>query len=286
MQEDFCKKNMKAKFLTILILCVSGHLVRAQQNKFTMGLGYQRTWMVDKQASPLKYQTSEKTLLFSYNRTGSKGMLSASISGAVGDFFPTGFKNRQMYNPGYNIDGSPKMDSMFMPGTLYSGRVKLGYLRQITNGYNIIGTGKLYSHNYLGASVNNQFFYSDNIVRTGWLNAASLNADYLHTANLNQKHFFSIQISIPLFAQNTRLPYHNSISSPTGEGNFKTFFKQGSRFAWLASFQNIQLNAAYEYGVSKHLNMGIRYFGQWLHYTKEKPVNILQNNIALTVSIK
>lgn len=277
---------MQARIILLSIACALGVKATAQQNKFTLGLGYQRTWMLDKQASPLKYQTSEKTIILGYDYTGSKGIFSAQVNGALGDFFPTGFKDRQMYDPGYNDDGTPKKDSSFMPGTLYSGRIKVSYLRQATSGYNVIGKGSLYSHNYFGASLNNQLFYSDNIVRTAWLNSASFNAEYLHTAMLNTKHYFNIKISVPLFAENTRLPYHNTIASPTGESNIKTFFKQGSRFAWLADFQNIQVDAGYEYNISNHWSVGIKYFGQWLHYAKEKPINLFQNNIAITTSLK
>ncbi|MGN6800621.1 MAG: hypothetical protein ACTHJN_01875 [Ginsengibacter sp.] len=277
---------MKTKILILIMATMFGANAMAQQNKFTLGFGYQRTWMLDKQASPLKYQTSEKTILLGFDHKGNKGILGAQINGALGDFFPTGFKGRQMYDPGYNEDGTPKKDSSYMPGTLYSGRIIISYLRKATSGYNVIGKEQLYSHNYYGASVNNQLFYSDNIVRTGWLNSASLNGEFMHTAMLNTKHFFNIKISIPLFAENTRLPYHNTISSPTGESNVKTFFRQGSRFAWFGNFQNIQLDASYEYSINDHWSMGLRYFGQWLHYSKEKPINLFQNNIGITTSLK
>lgn len=277
---------MQRIIILLLISCTAAVGAMAQQGKFTIGLGYQRTWMLDKQASPLKYQTSEKTLLLGYDHKGSRGIFSAQINGALGSFFPTGFGNRQMYDPGYNDDGTPKADSFSMPGTLYNGRIKVSYVRQVTTGYSVIKGGKLYDHNYVGASLGNQLFYSDNIVRTGWLNSSSVNAEYLHTAMLNTRHLFSIRISIPIVARNTRLQYHNTISSSNGESNIKTFFKEGSGFAWFGNFQNIQLDAGYEYNVSNHLNMGIRYFGQWLHYTKEKPINIIQNNIGITASFK
>ena len=277
---------MQTKILILVLASMVGVKAMAQENKFTLGVGYQRTWMLDKQASPLKYQTSEKTILLGYDHTGSKGIFGAQINGALGDFFPTGFKGRQMYDPGYNDDGTPKKDSSYIPGTLYNGRIKISYVRQATSGYNVIGKEKLYSHNYYGASLNNQLFYSNNIVRNGWLNSASFNGEYMHTALLNTNHFFSIKISIPLFAENTRLPYHNTISSPIGESNIKTFFREGSRFAWFGNFQNIQIDAAYEYNISNHWSMGVRYFGQWLHYSKEKPINLFQNNIAITTSLK
>lgn len=277
---------MQTKILLLFITCALGVEAMGQQKKFTVGLGYQRTWMLDKQASPLKYQTREKTLLLGYDRTGNKGIFSAQLNGAFGDFFPTGFESRQMYDQGYNHDGTPKKDSFSIPGTLYTGRIKLGYLWEATGRDHEIGNGKLYSRNYFGTSLNNQMFYSDNIVRVGWLNAASLNAEYLQTVLLNEEHFLSVKFSVPLLSQNARLAYHNSISSSSGENNIKTFFKQGSRFAWPGNFQNIQLEAGYEYSVSRHLSIGIKYFGQWLHYTKAKPINIIQNNLGFTASFK
>lgn len=278
---------MKTKlFSFLLFFLVFANRLLAQQNKFTLGIGYQRTWMLDKQASPLKYQSSEKTFSLGYSHSGNKSFFQADINGALGDFFPTGFFNRKWYNPSYNDDGTPKQDSGLLMGKLYNARIKMSYLRATTNGYNTIGKNKLYSHNYAGASLGNQLFYSDNIVRTGWLNSTSFNAEAMHTAVLNTKHLFSIKLSIPLFARNTRLPYHNSISSTDGESNLATFFKQGSRFAWLADFQNIQIDASYEYSLNKNLNLGLHYFGQWLRYSKEEPIHLFQNNISLTASLK
>ena len=50
---------MKYKPLLYLLLAV-GIKAAAQDHRFQIGAGYQRTWMVDQQASPLKYQSSEK----------------------------------------------------------------------------------------------------------------------------------------------------------------------------------------------------------------------------------
>jgi hypothetical protein len=277
---------MKKKFTILLFAIFLAGAMQAQKNQFQIGIGYQRTWMVDKQASPLKYQTSEKTFSLGYFHTGSNGKWNVQINGALGDFFPTGFRNRQLYNPGYNSDGTHKKDSFPFVGTLYNARIKAAYLKKVSNGYSVFGNEKLYSNNYVGASLNNQLFYSDNFVRTGWLNSTSVNAEYEHAAVFNNKHAFNIKISIPLFARNTRLPYHNTISSPEGDKGIKTFFKQGSRSAWLGNFQNIQLDAGYEYAVSKHVGLGIHYFGQWLRYKYEKPVTVFQNNIGITASLK
>ena len=99
---------MQVKIILFLVAATIGLGAKAQQNKFTVGLGYQRTWMLDKQASPLKYQTSEKTVLLSYEKKGGKGIFNAQLNGAIGSFFPTGYKNRLMYDAGYHDDGTPK----------------------------------------------------------------------------------------------------------------------------------------------------------------------------------
>lgn len=261
-------------------------IARGQSNRFQLGIGYQRTWMLDKQASPLKYQSSEKTILLGYQHYGAKGMFQASLNGSIGDFFPTGFPNRKWYNSSYNSDGTPKKDSSLLMGTIYSGRLQLGYLREVGSGFSIVDGKRMENRSYAGATLNNQLFYTDNIVRTGWMNSTSLNASYQREMTFNLKHFFFFKISIPLFARNTRLPYHNSLASAEGQGHVTTLFKQGSRWAWLGNFQNIQLEAGYDYYLGQHFGMGLRYFGQWLNYQYERPVRLFQNNIAITATIK
>jgi hypothetical protein len=190
--------------LTGLLWCQ--FLVQAQGGRFQIGIGYQRTRMVDQQASPLRYQSSQKTLLIGYEHTGSGGMISAKIEGAMGSFFPEGYAGRVWYNSAYNADGTPKTDSFSLRGKLYNARIKLGYLAALPPGYSKLGKNNIYTNDYLGGSINNQLFYSDNIVRTGWLNSTSLNADYVHAILFNTRHSVSIRISIPLFARNSRLP--------------------------------------------------------------------------------
>jgi len=271
---------------TMMFLCLCFAITSyAQKNNFKIGLGYQRTWMLDKQASPLKYQTSEKTISLGYEHLFSKSKLNVQLNGALGDFFPTGFFNRYWYNTNYNNDGSTKQDSSLLNGKLYNARFKIGYSKEVSNGYSVIGKKDLTAKNYVGASLNNQIFYTDNIVRTGWLNSTSFNGEFEHSSIYNAKHSFAIKLSIPLFARNTRLPYHNSISSSEGDSGIKTFFKQGGRFAWIGNFQNIQLDAGYQYMVSKKVGIGLHYFGQWLHYNYEKPINLFQNNLSVTASL-
>ncbi|MBZ5855963.1 hypothetical protein [Flavihumibacter profundi] len=277
---------MKIKPFLILIPLLVVWGSKAQNNKFQVGIGYQRTWLLDNQASPLKYQSSEKTFLLGYTHTGNTGKFDARLNGAWGNFFPTGFYNRKMYDPGYNPDGTPKSDSGLILGTLYNARIDIGYAWKVNSGYSVIDNKKLESRNYAGASLSNQLFYSDNIVRNAWMNSSSLNAEFQHDAQYNARHTINIKISIPIFARNTRLPYHNSVSSPDGSSHIQTIFKQGSRMAWFGNFQSIRLEAGYDYAVNKMFGIGIHYFGQWLHYNYEKPISLFQNNIGITASIK
>lgn len=271
---------MKRKHLLFSFLLVVGTGVAAQQHRFQMGAGYQRTWMVDRQASPLKYQSSEKTVSLGYSHSGSKGKFHARLVGALGEFLPTGFQNRQFYHSGQTTDGTA-IDSVPLTGLLYSGRLTIGYAKKISGKTNSpVPTGA----SYAGLSFNNQLFYTDNAVRAGWLNAATINADYLHDLINFPRHFIGLKISVPLVGVNTRLPYHNSISSSRAESDVKTFFRQGSRQASVLDFQSIHLGLQYQYTVSKWLGIGVQYTGQWLRYTKEQPLTLFQNNIGLSFS--
>lgn len=277
------KMKQIASIFLCLLCCIAAH---SQKNRFQLGIGYQRTWIADQQASPLKYRTSEKTFLLGYEHTGNNGKLQARIEGGFGKLVSADIPGRWLYNPGYNSDGTPKKDSFLIAGTLYNARVQLGYLKAISRGYSKLGNHEVHTADYWGGSVSNQLFYTDNMIRTGWFNNASLNTDYEHTILFNTRHTIGIKVSIPLFARNSRLPYHNTISSATAGSNVKTFFKQGSRFAWLGNFQNIRLDAQYEYAVGKRMGIGLHYCGQWLHYQYEKPLTLFQNNIGVIASIR
>lgn len=277
---------MKQIFATLLFFFGILLIALGQSNRFQIGIGYQRTWMLDRQASPLKYQSSEKTILLGYQHTGAKSQFHASLNGSLGDLFPTGFFNRQWYNNTYNQDGTVKKDSSSLMGTIYTGRLQVGYLREVGSGFSIIDGKRLDGRSYAGATLNNQVFYSDNIVRTGWMNSTSLNATYQREMRYQERHYIFFRVSIPLFARNTRLPYHNSLASAEGGGHITTIFRQGSRWAWLGNFQNVQFEAGYDYSISRHFGMGLRYFGQWLNYQQERPVRLFQNNVSLTATIK
>jgi hypothetical protein len=277
---------MKQILTTLLFLLGILLIVRGQSNRFQIGIGYQRTWMLDRQASPLKYQSSEKTILLGYQHEGAKSQFHASLNGSLGNFFPTGFFNRKWYNSSYHPDGTSTQDSSFLRGMLYTGRLQVGYLREVGSGFSTIDGKRLDGRSYAGATLNNQVFYSDNIVRTGWMNSTSLNASYQRDMRYNERHYVFFRISIPLFARNTRLPYHNSLASAEGGGHITTIFRQGSRWAWLGNFQDVQVEAGYDYSIGRHFGMGLRYFGQWLNYRNERPVRLFQNNVSLTATIK
>jgi hypothetical protein len=275
---------MERKSFMLLIMLLACIAATAQRNRFQLGIGYQKTWLLDKQASPLTYQSGQKTFTLGYENKSDKSIFNLELSGALGDFFPAGHQGRKWYHPGYNEDGSPKQDSNFLAGTFYQARFRAGYLWRLNGNTHAGGEGKSESLNYAGASISNQLFYADNIVRAGWLNATSADAVFRHISTFDGKHRLSLKITIPLFSYNTRLPYHNTVGSPNGDGEVKTIYKQGSRFTTIFDFQNLQVDAGYEYTVSKNFSIGLRYFGQWLHYDHEKPVTLYQNNISVITS--
>lgn len=67
-----------------------------------------------------------------------------------------------------------------MRGKILNTRIKLGYLKALPSGFSKIGKNNIYTNDYVGGSINNQHFYSDNFVRTGLMNNTSVNADYEH----------------------------------------------------------------------------------------------------------
>lgn len=271
--------------LLLLSLSLSVVAFGQKKNEFRLGIGYQQTWLVDQQASPLLYSAHQKKADFRYTRFFRNGLLLGELEGAVGDFFPVAFKGRQFYETGYNEDGSPKTGSWPLVGTLYSGQVKIGYLHRVQGNPNNNSRNIQFS-GFAGAYLTNQLFYSDNIIRAGWLNSSSLDLAYLASVRLHQKHLFNAGLSASVLARNTRLPYHNSVGSATDGNNIETVFRQGSKITSLDKFQSIRIEAGYLYDVSKKFGLGIQYAGQWLHYSQALPVTCLQHQLVLSVTLK
>lgn len=284
---------MKHLIITAMVL-LSAISIAAQEKpapirtggQFRIGIGYQRTFIKDRQASPLRYQSSDKTLTVGYTKLSEEDLFNAEIKAAIGDLFPTGYRNRKWYHPNYQPDGALKLDSSRLKGTLYNSHIRIAYARNIGNGYTSMGGEDLNSYRYAGASLNSQLFYTDNIVRTGWMHAASVNADFMQISRLETRHYFSFRITIPLFSRNTRLPYHNTVSSADNRSGMATLFRQGTKWAWLGNFHNVRLDAGYEYGLSNHARLGLNYSGQLLHYEKEAPVTLFQNNVAINMAFQ
>lgn len=277
---------MKQCFLTVLYCLLFAVITQAQKDGLRIGIGYQRTWLLDKQASPLKYQTREHTFLLGYGHTSNVGKWYAQVNGAFGRMFPTGFGNRMWYTEKYDTNGTRTLDSSRLVSSFYHGYFSAGYMKKVSQGMSFFGKEKMTNQNYVGGALTNQLFYTDNIVRTGWMNSTSVNAEWVREMQYSARHFLSVKFSVPLFARNTRLPYHNTVSSAEGDSEIKTIAKQGSRFAWLGNFQNIRVDAAYEYALNRNVGLGIHYIGQWLSYEYQKPLRLFQNNIGLVATIK
>lgn len=274
---------MKKSSSIFIVIILSTITIQAQNHRFQFGIGYQRTWMLDKQASLLKYQSSEKTFLLGFDHNGTESRWDVEFDGALGNFFPTGYHDRYWYNTHNHPDGSYTLDSFLMKGKLYGALLNIGYAQRVRHGISKMGNTDFTHSSFAGASLSNSIFYSDNTTREGWINSTAFNSTY-ENIHASGKHILSVKLIIPLIARNTRLPFHNTISDPN-IGNTKTFFKN-NHFAWPVNFHQLKIIAEYSYSLGRHSDIGIRYNGNWMHYNYERPINIIQNNISLIGSFK
>ena len=278
-------QKMRAFFLMFSCSLLHSLCISQTKNEFQLTVGYRQTSLVDKQASPLLYRSNEKQVGFRYRRHLVNAIIVGELNGSFGDFYPPALRGRQFYESGYNNDGTPKTGSWPLIGTLYYGRLSVGYLQRI-HGSAVANIRKAQMSGYAGLLLSNQLFYSDHIVRVGWMNSSFASAVYHAGLTLRHKHQLSATAALAIFARNTRLPYHNSVSSSTDGDNLSTVFKQGSQWVAVNKFQQFQLEAGYDYHLTRKLDIGLHYSGQWLHYTEELPLYLLQNNLSLSVTLK
>ncbi|PSR52762.1 hypothetical protein AHMF7605_04110 [Adhaeribacter arboris] len=264
------------KKILILIICLHGlpqlyAQERAKEISLMFGPYHQAT--LDAQASPLLYKThnSNSAAFYLINR-GTKSRFQFKLHSGWGSYSPERFKSRTYGDDNYVYSITP---------TLYALQLKLAYLRKIN--------AALSSTNwqlFVGAELSNGFLLSDQIANTFWAtNLAGLNATVLAEWQPIRQHSLTAQVSIPALAIVSRANYANYAKSTHGT-NLTEFFHQGSDLVTLNKLQQINLEAKYNYQLSRRFGLGALYQFSWFHYPDPRPIRSYSQALLLQTSYR
>ncbi len=236
------------------------------------GLGYQSRQLIDEQKSALVYGSTEYQGKLFFTKEKDRSLLSGSLDFGMGSFNARHKQGRYLYAVDYDIDGNATLDSIPVTSGIVAGRIKMSYLRSISSG-TILWMA--------GGTLQDQLVYPENNI--GLLNSLSLNAALYASKNINANHTVSAKLEVPVFALNSRLPWHNTASDPV-KPELVTFFKKGSRIVSVDKYQSFQLNLNYSCRVSAHWNVGAEYEFSWMRIPYYKPMKSFVNRLSVFTS--
>lgn len=250
-------------------------LKRPVEKVLGFNLGYRDRLLLDEQKSALTYASGEYLAGLFYRREGHHSVLKIAISAGRGDFYARHFKERWLYSTTYDLEGVPDRDSLAVASALTGGNVELDYLLKLNPGRRTTWLA--------GASLREMMVYTDN--KIGLFNSLGLHASLGLHHQLGGRSRLLANLSFPLAALNSRLPWHNTASDPA-DTEIRVFFKKGTRLVGPADFRMPELEMDYEVRITRAWNLGAGYRFTWLHLPAYQPLKSVVHTFQLHTSFK
>jgi hypothetical protein len=219
-------------------------------------LGYFRETfkMRDQQVSPMMYVANLNGLQLVYARTKGKNYWQAKIKAGIAELLGPSLGVRAFY---FSEEGQP----LFLVPTLYSGELNLSYSRKFLK--------KQKTTSWLGVQIQENMNYADGLALTTWvMNTLALNAIYQAQLQLNNRHSFLGEVSIPVLTAVSRLPYSNVVSKPD-VSNTRAFL-QNTTMAGPFRYLRPQLAVAYRLKFSKRFAFQAMYNYSLMRYPEPR----------------
>ena len=249
--------------------------VKPLKQQIGLGIGFQQRQLLDEQKSALVYASAEYSAGLFYRKANDRSVFSLDLNFSTGNYFAKHFRNRQIYTVGYNIDGTATTDSVPVFSGILAGVFEVSYLRRIGSQATI--------NWYIGPAIKDMLVYPENNI--GLLNSLGLYLTVQAAGNINAKNRLSARIAIPLAAINSRLPWHNTATSPVWSET-RTFFSKGTRLVTTNNFQSVQFNLNYTFRFASRWNLGADYTFIWLRIPYYQPMKSISNNFQLQTSYR
>ena len=117
--------------LTIILVLFVGSTVSGQVSEIEKYLrikgGIRNRNLLDEQKSALIYSSNQMTAAIEFGRIGPKSIITAAISGGIGNYTPKYIKDRWLYITSSDIHGVPVTDSFPLVSKLISGSMELAW---------------------------------------------------------------------------------------------------------------------------------------------------------------
>ncbi|MBS1486069.1 MAG: hypothetical protein JST43_00665 [Bacteroidetes bacterium] len=248
------------RMLTVATLLITG-IALAQnyesrtwmplENRIGIAIGIGSVTYLDKNSSPLVYQSRPKNLRLFYNLESNKFIFSVDLDVKMGSNTLKYHKDRTLFFQEEDYKGNKEDKKFPVGGSFMAGRISLGAYYKISSAQE--PTFKV----AVGGRIMNEMFYPQGWNTSGIFNALSFSPEALTQHRVNEHHQFTASVRIPVVARLSRLPYDNTVSAP-GKNQVQGFFRNSS-WVGLSKFLAPAMTIGYNYQLNTSWGTGLSY---------------------------
>jgi hypothetical protein len=270
--------------LTLIALLISG-LTQAQQfekrawmplkNHIGLALGIGSIAYLDKNSSPLVYQSKPKNLRLFYCLESNAFLFSIDLDVKMGGNGPKYHKDRTLFFQEENYQGNIEDKKFPVGGSFLAGRIYLGAY------YKIPATQASTVKVALGGRIMNEMFYPQGWNTGGMFNALSFSPEVWTQHRVNEHHQFTATARIPIVTHLSRLPYDNTVSAP-GKNPVQGFFRN-SQWASPEKFLAPAMTLGYSYQINTRWGAGFNYELSWYNIQTPQTMKALGQSILANI---
>jgi len=226
------------------------------ENRIGLALGISNITYLDKNSSPLVYQSKPKNLRLFYNLENNSFLFSIDLDLKVGSNTPKYHQDRILYFQEEDYKGNKEDKKFPAVGSFLAGRISIGGY------YKIRSTQESNFKVAVGGRVMDELFYPQGWNTGGMFNALTLSPEAWTQHRINEHHSFTASVRIPVLTRLTRLPYDNTVSAP--EKNQVQGFFRNSSWVSLKEFLAPAITVGYNYQINSRWGTGLNYeFGSY-----------------------
>jgi hypothetical protein len=283
---NFMKKNqiLLGVLMTLFPIYLFGQNDSIAQKKMLYSTGYSHYRVLDKQFSPLIYQANMFNLGIGFEKQKTeKRIFSCNMQIWGGWAKSKHFGQKNQLNEYFDASGNLVTGTVKTKFASYQLHLSAEYLRKIKLHRNIK------CNLFVGGQLSENFFLlyhsTYGLDMPSFINEVSLCPSARIYYQINENLQLKTEISIPVVALITRLPYSN-VPMTEKHGMFLGTFETCTRFTSIHKYQRIAIEFGTEKTINDNWNIGLNYGFMWLHYPKEFPIKSYNNMIRLSFNKK
>jgi hypothetical protein len=245
------------------------------ESRIGIALGIGNISYLDKNSSPLIYQSKPKNVRLFYNLESNDMLFAIDFDVKVGGTKAKHHQNRTVFFEEENYNGEKQEKKFPVGGSLLSGKISIGAF------YKIKSTQESTFKVAVGGRIQNEMLYPQGWNNSGIMNAFSFSPEALTQHRIDEHHSVSAAIRIPVATYLTRLPYHNSVSNPN-ENQIGGFMKN-SKWVGVKKFFAPVVRVAYDYNINQHWGAGLNYEFNWYYLPGPTGMKALSQSVLANV---